>query len=360
MAALRGGAVLPAAGVGAGVCGASTGAASRGPAGGGASRQPPLRAGSPLQVGGGRRRQRPRRDTWRPGRLPRLQHHVCRLRARGAGLWPSRRGCPGAGAVGRVVRRVPAAPGAGGVRAAGGCCRRRGLCAVSAAWGNSEGTGGRGRRVCGDHPGGSGIGGLRVPALPSSVRCRRPPLASLSPVPRLCLRCGLLSRSLVALSYPRPSHRNARLGRRCLCARRSLTVAGRGRALRRSSPPCPRRSRGTRVPAQLCGASSSWARARGACDFGTWESPTVHLALRLGLRASYAFPTDGTRCVPRRSVLRARTHAFSIPVTLKPTMGHSRGSAGSRPGGFVPPPRREGRRRCPAPGGSKRVPGEHG
>lgn len=194
MAALRGGAVLPAAGVGAGVCGASTGAASRGPAGGGASRQPPLHAGSPLQVGGGRRRRRPRRDTWRPGRLPRLQHHVCRLRVRGAGLRPSRRGCPGPGAVGRFVRKVAAALAAGGMRAAGGCCRRRGLRAVSAARRNSGGTGGRGRRVCGNHLGGSGTGGLRVPALPSSVRCRRPPLVSLSRVPRPCLRS--LRRSL--------------------------------------------------------------------------------------------------------------------------------------------------------------------
>lgn len=190
MAALRGGAVLPAAGagVGAGVCGASTGAASRGPAGGGASRQPALRAGSPLQVGGGRRR--PRRDTWRPGRLPRLQHHVCRLRARGAGLRASRGGRPGAGAVGRVLRRVPAAPGAAvaGRRAGSGRLSpsARALRGVS----GPGGTGGRGRRARGDRPMGSGAGGARVPALPSSVRRHRPPVASPPRVPRLCPRCG--------------------------------------------------------------------------------------------------------------------------------------------------------------------------
>lgn len=51
MAALRGGAVPAAAGTGVG--GSATGTALRGLAGGGAPREPPLRAGSPLQVGGG-------------------------------------------------------------------------------------------------------------------------------------------------------------------------------------------------------------------------------------------------------------------------------------------------------------------
>lgn len=51
MAALRGGAVSAAAG--AGVGGAAAGVALRGLAGGGAPREPPLRAGSPLQVSGG-------------------------------------------------------------------------------------------------------------------------------------------------------------------------------------------------------------------------------------------------------------------------------------------------------------------
>lgn len=53
MAALRGGAVPAAAAAGAGVGGAAAGAAPRGLAGGGAPREPTLRAGSPLQVGGG-------------------------------------------------------------------------------------------------------------------------------------------------------------------------------------------------------------------------------------------------------------------------------------------------------------------
>ncbi|XP_069652896.1 peroxisome proliferator-activated receptor gamma coactivator-related protein 1 isoform X1 [Haliaeetus albicilla] len=49
MAALRGGAVPAAAAAGAGVGGAAAGAAPRGLAGGGAPREPPFRAGSPLQ-----------------------------------------------------------------------------------------------------------------------------------------------------------------------------------------------------------------------------------------------------------------------------------------------------------------------
>jgi len=86
---------------------------------------------------------------------------------------------------------------------------------------------------------------------------RLPPRPLVAPPPR-CLDA--------AAGSPPPFAPQRPLGR-CLRARRSPTVAGRGRALRRSSLPCSGRSRDTRVPSRLRGASSSWARARGACDF---------------------------------------------------------------------------------------------